>query len=171
MLAFAIYRRDVITSGAAYVGISAVFYLYYGIIKGRPAAALQGLVLLSLFPIYFALFNESFLRGEPLTFSFSTLSFMLMFGVPWFTNILNTNIVWSVFGGTAFSAGFYLDRRYLRLYGTLFLLAGLVITTYNTYILGIEAVVISLIVFGFMSLAASYFYILSGAREGRGDRE
>lgn len=162
MLLFAIRMRDVMTGGVAYVGIGIVFYLYYGILMGHPHTALQALVVYSLIPLYFSLFNEFFLEGEPLTFSFSTLSFMLMFGVPWFTGILNTNIVWSIFGGTAFSAGFYLDKRYLRFYGTFFLLAGLVITAYNTYILGIEVVVISLIVLGIMALIASYFYLLSG---------
>jgi len=168
---FTFWKRDVITSPASYVMIMGVFYLYYDFLEGKDELAHNGLLLFSILPIYTALFNDSIFRIKSLTFSFSTLSFMLMFGVPWFAAgggsyepTLITNIIWSVFGATSYSAGFYLDRRYLRYYGTFFLLAGIVITVYNTYILGVGVVVVSLLVFGIMALLASFFYHLKGGR-------
>jgi len=169
---FAFWKQDVMTTPSSYVAIMAVYFIYLSVLRGQDDAASNGLILFSILPLFLALLTDVLLGWRSLTFSLSTLSFMLMFGVPWFAaatgtfvSTVITNIIWSVFGGTAFSAGFYLDRRYLRYYGTFFLLGGIIITVYSTYILGMEAVVGSLIVFSFMALLASYFYILAGERE------
>ena len=172
MFFFCLRMKDVLVTPASYVMFMVIFYLYFGSGRNEIDTAMNGLLILSLLPIFLALFNEFLYRVRALTFSFSTLSLFLMGGVPWFaahggtfTGTIITNVIWTIFGGTSLSAGFYLDRKYLRYYGLFFLCWGVVIIVYNTVVLGVELVVGSLLVFGVIAMIASYFYYLSMMRE------
>lgn len=171
MFLFCFRMRDLLSTPASYVMLMFILYLYFSTYRDEHDMALDLLVFMSLLPIFIGLFSEAIFRVKPLTFSFSFLSFMLMFGVPWFAagsgsyvGTVITNFVWTIFGGTAFSAGFYLDRRYLRIFGILFLFAGILVTIYNTVILGWEAVVASFLTFGAIAIIASYFYHIRDER-------
>ena len=177
MLFFSYWRKDVIATPAAYIVLMGVFYLYFSIVDVQDQLVHDGLLLFAIAPIFIALINERLNRAKALTFSFSTLSFMLMFAVPWFSagggsfqSAVINNVLWSIFGGLAFSSGFYFDRFYLRFYGTFFLILGIIATAWNTVVLGVEAVVGSLLIFGFMVLMAVYFYNLDSAKRHRRNR-
>lgn len=172
MFVFCYSQRDIPATPASYVMF--MFIMFISISSGlqNTNRALDTLIFLSILPLFLALANEAVTASKPLTFSFSTLSFMLMFAVPWFAAgsgsfvaTIVTNIVWTIFGGTAFSAGFYLDRYYMRLYGIFFLFGGIIVTIYNTVVLGNEAVATSLLTVGIIFIVASYFYYLRDSRE------
>ena len=172
MFFFCLRMKDVLVTPASYVLFMVIFYLYFGSSRNEIDTAMNGLLILSLLPIFLALFNEFLYRVRALTFSFSTLSLFLMGGVPWFaahggtfTGTIITHVIWTIFGGTSLSAGFYLDRKYLRYYGLFFLCWGVVVIVYNTVVLGVELVVGSLLVFGVIAMIASYFYYLSLIRQ------
>ena len=172
MFFFCLRMKDVLVTPASYVMFMVIFYLYFGSSRNEIDTAMNGLLILSLLPIFLALFNEFLYRVRALTFSFSTLSLFLMGGVPWFaahggtfTGTIITHVIWTIFGGTSLSAGFYLDRKYLRYYGLFFLCWGVVVIVYNTVVLGVELVVGSLLVFGVIAMIASYFYYLSLIRQ------
>ena len=169
-------KRDMLTTPASHVLLMFVLYLFLSVSRGLHDRAMTMLIVMSLVPMFMGLVSELVFREQPMAFSFFTLSFLLMFGVPWFAAAggsfhaaVVTTVVWTVFGGTCFSAGFSLDRRYLRLMGILFLMAALLVTTYSTAILGWEAVIVSLLTFGAIAIIAAYFYYLRdpGGR-GRG---
>ena len=167
MFFFCFGKKDVLVTPAAYVVLMVTFYLYASLVRGDDSLAMNGLLVFSLAPIYIALINEYFYKVRVMTFSFATLSLMLMAGVPWFAagsgvfqGEVITSVVWTIFGGTAFSFGFYLDRRYLRYFGIALLILSILATAYNTIVLGEEAVAYSLFVLGFIAILASYFYYL-----------
>jgi len=154
-------------------------HLFSGILMIMAAAAAVNMyfpdrlaavfVLLAITPLAGAILNEARYLGEPFTYGYSTLSAALMIATAWLLgDTFETSMVWAVFSGLAVSAGFYFDKRYLRMYGFMMMFLAFIKLGYDGARLGVEKIVVPMLTFGIMMAVASFFYHRWLDRSGKG---
>ncbi len=158
---YSLFKKDFLNFAVAYVAM--LFVSYYLVTKYLNFADLHARMLVMVLAFLFlpvGIINEKKISGEPVTFASGFVSACLMLAVPFILpEFIYTTGFWVLYWGVAFSAGLYLDKRYMRFCGLFYFFLGLFKLIYDVNDIGVERAVLGLLLFGVMGSVSAYFYI------------
>jgi len=166
---FSLLKKDFLSFSVSYIFLLVIsYYFMLGVLNFASSDAKRVVIFLFFFLLLIGIVNELVISGEPITFASSVVSACLMIAVVFLVaDSIETTMIWSLYWGTAFSAGLHLDKQYLRSFGLFYLFLGLMKILYDLNKIGWERTVLALLLFGFMGIVSAYYYKKQDVKEGK----